>query len=176
MARRPVRPRSQRSAGTGTLAVQSPWAIDPAFQVAHTWQINSQVERAFSRDFTASVGVMYAKGSQLPVVTNINPINPVGALADGRPIYSTSASAATRLDPRFNQILEVQSLGTSTFKSMTLQMSKRFGQGLSFNVQYSLGKGLDTTPLHRDARCQKPLRVSTACRCSCRNRKPTAPI
>jgi len=41
----------------------------------------------------------------------------------------------------------VQSIGESTFKSMTVSTSKRFGKGLSFNVQYSLGKGLDNTPL-----------------------------
>jgi carboxypeptidase family protein/TonB-dependent receptor-like protein len=131
----------------GQLALQSPWAIDPAFAVAHTWQSNAQVERAIGRDFTVSIAGMYAKGNQLPVVTNINPINPIGTLADGRPIYSTTANAATRLDPRFNLIQEVQSIGESTFKSMTLGASKRFGGGLSFNVQYSLGKGLDNTPL-----------------------------
>jgi hypothetical protein len=80
-------------------------------------------------------------------VTNINPINPIGTLADGRPIFNTTANASTRLDPRFNLIQEVQSIGESTFKSMTLQASKRFKQGLTFNVQYSLGKGLDNTPL-----------------------------
>jgi hypothetical protein len=132
---------------SGTLSLQSPWAIDPDFQVAHTWQSNAQVERAFGRDLTASIGVMYAKGSQLPVVTDINLINPIGTLDDGRPIYSTTATAATRSDPRFNRIMEVQSIGDSTFKSMTLQMSKRFAKGVTFNVQYSLGKGLDTTPL-----------------------------
>jgi hypothetical protein len=134
-------------APTGTIAQQSPWAVDPAFEVGHTWQTNAQLERAFARDFTGSIGVMYAKGSQLPVVTDVNLINPIGALADGRPIYSTTVSAGTRLDPRFNHILEAQSLGSSTFKSMTLQMNKRFASGLSFNVQYSLGKGLDNTPL-----------------------------
>jgi len=132
---------------TGTLSVQSPWAIDPEFQVAHTWQSNAQVERAFGRDLTASIGVMYAKGSQLPVVTDINLINPIGTLADGRPIYSTAVNAATRADSRFNHIMTVQSIGDSTFKSMTLQVSKRFDKGLTFNVQYALGKGLDTTPL-----------------------------
>jgi len=131
----------------GTLAVQSPWTIDPAFEVAHTWQANVQVERAVGRDFTVSISGMYAKGSQLPVVTNINPINPIGTLADGRPIYGTTANAQTRLDPRFNQILEVQSIGDSTFKSMTVSASKRYAKGLSMNVQYSLGKGLDNTPL-----------------------------
>ncbi|MEI6669260.1 MAG: TonB-dependent receptor [Acidobacteriota bacterium] len=132
---------------TGSLAQQSPWAIDPAFQVAHTWQNNIQVEHAFRRDMTVSVGFMYAKGTQLPVVTDANLINPTGVLGDGRPIYSTAVSATTRVDPRFNHILEVQSIGTSTFKSMTLQMTKRFAQGLAFNVQYQLGKGLDNTPL-----------------------------
>jgi carboxypeptidase family protein/TonB-dependent receptor-like protein len=132
---------------TGTISLQSPWSVDPEFIVARTWQSNAQLEQALGRDFTASVAVMYAKGSNLPVVTNINPINPIGTLADGRPIYSTTASAATRLDPRFNQIQQVQSIGDSTFKSLTIGASKRFARGLSMNVQYSLGKGLDNTPL-----------------------------
>jgi hypothetical protein len=132
---------------TGSLAQQSPWAVDPAFQVAHTWQTNAQVEHSFRRDLSVSLGFMYAKGTQLPVVTDVNLINPTGTLADGRPIYSTAVSAATRVDPRFNHILQVQSIGDSTFKSMTLQVTKRFAKGLSFNVQYQLGKGLDNTPL-----------------------------
>jgi hypothetical protein len=41
----------------------------------------------------------------------------------------------------------VQSIGESTFKGFTVQFSKRFVQGLSFNVQYALAKGLDNTPL-----------------------------
>ncbi len=134
-------------AGSGTLAQQSPWAVDPDFQVAHTWQSNAQLERSFSSDFAGSISVMYAKGDQLPVVTDVNLINPIGTLADGRPIYNTAVNASTRLDPRFNHINQVQSIGTSTFKSMTLQASKRMKQGLTFNVQYSLGKGLDNTPL-----------------------------
>jgi hypothetical protein len=140
-------PAFPNGASTGTLAVQSPWAVSSDFAVAHTWQMNAQLERSLSRDLTANISVMYAKGSQLPVVTNINPINPIGALADGRPIYSTTASAATRLDPRFNLIQEVESIGASTFKSMTIGATKRLSHGLSLNAQYSLGKGLDNTPL-----------------------------
>ncbi len=41
----------------------------------------------------------------------------------------------------------MQSIGDSTFKSMSLQMSKRFSQGITFNLQYVFGKGLDNTPL-----------------------------
>jgi hypothetical protein len=132
---------------SGTLSQQSPWAIDQAFTVARTWQSNAQLERAFSNQLTASVAVMYAKGTQLPVVTDVNLINPVATLADGRPIYNAAVNASTRLDPRFNHINQVQSIGESTFKAMTLQMSKRLKQGLTFNVQYAIGKGLDNTPL-----------------------------
>jgi hypothetical protein len=131
----------------GTLSVQSPWAVDPDFQVARTWQINAQVERAIGRDYTASVGFIYANGDNLPVVTDINLINPIRTLADGRPVYSGTVSAATRLDPRFNHINEVQSIGDSTFKGLTLQMSKRLSKGLTYNIQYVAGKGLDNTPL-----------------------------
>jgi hypothetical protein len=133
--------------GSGTAAVQSPWSIDPEFVVAHTWQTNAQFERSIGKEMSASVSLMYAKGSNLPVVTNINPINPIGTLGDGRPIYSTTASAATRLDPRFNLIQQVGSIGDSTFKSVTFGFNRRLAQGLSYNLQYSFGKGLDDTPL-----------------------------
>jgi hypothetical protein len=132
---------------TGTIAQQSPWAVDPDFEVAHTWQSNAQIERAFGSELSMSLSVMYAKGDQLPVVTDVNLINPVGTLGDGRPIYSTAVNASTRVDPRFNHINQVTSIGDSTFKSMTVQATKRMRQGFTFNVQYSLGKGLDNTPL-----------------------------
>lgn len=133
--------------GVGTIAQQSPWAVDPEFQVAHTWQTNAQIEHAFPGELSGSLSVMYAKGDQLPVVTDVNLINPIGTLSDGRPIYSTAVNASTRVDPRFNHINEVQSIGTSDFKSMTLQATKRMKAGLTFNVQYSLGKGIDNAPL-----------------------------
>ena len=134
-------------ASTGTISQQSPWAVSPNFNVARTWQTNAQVERALGTDFTASVDVMYAKGAQLPVVNEINLVNPLGQLADGRPIYSTAINPDTRADPRFNHILEVQSIGVSEFKAVTFQVNKRYTHGLSMNVQYSLGKGTDDTPL-----------------------------
>ena len=41
----------------------------------------------------------------------------------------------------------MQSVGDSTFKGLTLQASKRLSQGLTFNIQYVTGKGIDNTPL-----------------------------
>ena len=138
----PGAPAFPNQAGTGTLSTQSPWAVSSNFQVARTSQFNVQVEQAFGRDFTGSVGFIYADGDNLPVVTDVNLGASIGQLADGRPIFGTS-----RVDPRFNRIFEVQSIGDSTFKGLTLQASKRLAQGLTFNLQYVTGKGVDNTPL-----------------------------
>jgi len=132
---------------SGTLPVQSPWAVDPSFIVARNFQANAQVERGLGRDYTVSVGYTYTNGDHLPVVTDVNLINPLRTLADGRPVYSGTVSAATRLDPRFNHINQVTSIGDSTFNGFTLQLSKRLSKGLTYNIQYVAGKGTDNTPL-----------------------------
>ena len=62
----------------------------PDFQVARTKQANVQLEQAFGRDFTASVGFIYANGDNLPVVTDVNLGTPIRQLADGRPVYGAS--------------------------------------------------------------------------------------
>jgi TonB dependent receptor-like, beta-barrel len=148
------------SVATGTLPVQSPWAVDPAFIVARNWQSNVQVERALGKDTTVSAGFIYTNGDHLPVVTDVNLINPIGTLSDGRPIYSGTVSAATRLDPRFNHINEVRSIGDSTFKGLTIQLSKRVSGGLTYNLQYVAGKGIDNTPLRTELTVQAEQGVS----------------
>ncbi len=144
----PGAPAFPNSASTGSVTLPNAvWTVDPNFVVAKTWQASAQVERAMGRDFTTFAGFTYTKGSDLPVVTNINPINPISTLADGRPVFSTTVNASTRLDPRFNSIQEVQSIGSSTFKGLTVGTNKRLANGLSMNLQYTLAKGLDNTPL-----------------------------
>ena len=130
-----------------TLPAQSIFAVDPAFTTMRTWQNNVQLDRAIGTNYSASVGFVYVKGSDLPVVTNINLINPVGTLADGRPIYSTAVSAATRMDPRFNQINTMQSIGESTYSGMTFQLTRRYSRGYQFDMNYTVAKGEDNAPL-----------------------------
>ena len=61
------------------------WTVDPDFKVARSWQNNVQFERALGDHYSIAVGTSYVKGYNLPVVTNINVINPIGTLDDGRP-------------------------------------------------------------------------------------------
>lgn len=140
-------PNTLSSAASVTVPTQSISTVDPDFQVMRTWQNNVQLDRALGKDFSVSLGLVYVKGFDLPVIRDINLINPVGALSDGRPIYSTAVNASTRLDPRFNHINAVQSLGESTYKGMTLQLTKRYSNGLQYDLSYTLGKGEDNAPL-----------------------------
>src|SRR5206468_11040593 len=109
------------SGGVGS-ASNTAWTVDPAFQIARMWQNNVQVERGFSTNYAATIGVSYTRGTHLPIVTNINVVNPTGTLSDGRPVYGTAINSGTRADPRYNAIFETQALGDSNYKAMTLQL------------------------------------------------------
>jgi hypothetical protein len=123
------------------------WTVDPGFRVARTWQNNVQFEHALSDQYSVSVGASYVKGYDLPVVTNTNLINPIGSLADGIPIFNTTVSAATRVDPRYNVINTSQSIGKSTYKNMTLQLTRRNVNGIGLDLAYTLGKSDDDAPI-----------------------------
>jgi hypothetical protein len=129
------------------LPPQSIFAPDPDLKLAYNIQNSVQYARGFGRSFNGSVGVVYNRGYNLPVINNINLINPIGTLADGRGIYNPAANAATRMDPRFNNISVVQSPGESTYKALLLTFGKRSANGVQYDLNYTLGKGIDTAPL-----------------------------
>ena len=121
--------------------------VDPAFKIARSWQNNVQFERAVGDRYAVSVGASFVKGYNLPVVTNINLINPIGTLGDGLPVFSPTVNAATRVDPRFNVINSAQSIGESTYQNMTLQFTRRNFNGIGFDLAYTLGKSEDNAPI-----------------------------
>lgn len=133
--------------GSGTGAINNPSTVDPAFRIAKMWQTNVQVERGFANSYSAIVGFSYTRGSTLPVVSNINLVNPVAALVDGRPVFSTTVNANSRLDPRYNAIFEAQSLGESNYRALTAQLNRRFMNGIQWSVAYTLAKSEDTSPI-----------------------------
>ena len=135
------------SASGITLRAPTIFTVDPDFKTGRTFQNNIQIDRAIGRNYSAQLGFIYVKGYDLPVITDINLTNPIGQLSDGRPIFSSTVSAATRMDPRFDHINVVQSVGESTYRGMTLQLTRRFARGVQFDFTYALGKGTDNAPL-----------------------------
>ncbi|MFN6963178.1 MAG: TonB-dependent receptor domain-containing protein [Pyrinomonadaceae bacterium] len=132
-------------AGT-TLPVQSIETISPDFENMYAFHTNAQIEQAITSDLSLTVGFIHSSGRHIPVYRNINRINPTAFLADGRPIFSNTVSAATRLDPRFNNILMAESVGNSRYNAFILQLNKRFSKGYQFSANYTLSKAKDDAP------------------------------
>ncbi len=128
------------------LPVQSIETVAPDFKTLYAIHANTQIEQALTKDLSITAGFIHSSGRHIPVYRNINRINPTSTLADGRPIFSNTVSAATRLDPRFNNILIAESVGNSNYNALTLQLSKRFSQGYQFSVNYTLSKSTDDAP------------------------------
>jgi Carboxypeptidase regulatory-like domain/TonB dependent receptor len=128
------------------LPVQSIETVDPNFKTLYAIHSNAQIEQALTSNLSVTAGFIHSSGRHIPVYRNINRINPVGTLADGRPIFSNTVSATTRRDPRFNNILIAESVGNSNYNALTLQLSKRFSQGYQFSANYTLSKAEDDAP------------------------------
>ena len=134
------------SAGAAA-ASNTAWTVDPDFEIASMWQNNVQLERGLGENYSAAVGVSYTRGYNLPVVNNINLVNPVSTLADGRPVYSTVVNASTRVDPRFNAIFSTQAAGESDYRALMLQFTRRFHRGIQWDLAYTLAKSEDNAPI-----------------------------
>ncbi len=126
---------------------QSINAVDPAFKTQSAWLSNVQVERALRNDMAVSVGYVNSIGHNLPVLMDINLIPTGQVLPDGRPIYSTAVSAATRVDPTFDHVNMFESIADSTYNALTATLTKRMTHGWQAQATYTLARGVDSAPL-----------------------------
>jgi hypothetical protein len=55
-------------------------------------------------------------------------------------------NAATRLDPRFNVIQMAESVGTSRYHALSIQLNQRFSHGFQFFAHYTLSRAVDDAP------------------------------
>ncbi|MBP6002925.1 MAG: TonB-dependent receptor [Pyrinomonadaceae bacterium] len=128
------------------LPVQSIETIATDFENMYATHANIQVEQAITSDLSVTAGFIHSSGRHIPLYRNINRINPLTTLADGRPIFSNTINATTRFDPRFNNILLAESVGNSNYNALTLQLNKRFSNGYQFSANYTLSKSEDDAP------------------------------
>jgi hypothetical protein len=118
--------------------------ISPDFENMYAMHFQTQVEQAITGDLSITAGYIHSEGRHLPVYRSVNYRATGSTLADGRPIYSTAA--ASRIDPNYNLILEVDSGGNSHYDALTLQLNKRFSQGYQFSFNYTLARARDNSP------------------------------
>ncbi|MFN9741180.1 MAG: TonB-dependent receptor domain-containing protein, partial [Acidobacteriota bacterium] len=136
---------------------QNAEVVSPDFKNMYALHYQAQLEQALTNDLSVTLGYIHSNGRMIPVYRQIN-CRPVGtSLADGRPLYGTVAINATsgaatvtpctnKVNPAFNNVIQVESGGTSNYDALTLQFNKRFSQGYQFSVNYTLSKARDNAP------------------------------
>jgi hypothetical protein len=124
----------------GTLTKPNVTTFSPDFSQLRMYQGNTQVERALSNDVSVTVGVQYYGGRHIPVLLDVNLGPPVGVLADGRPTFTN----ANRLNPSFNQILQLSSIANSLYYGGFLALNKRFSRDFQLTASYTLGWAFNT--------------------------------
>jgi hypothetical protein len=118
--------------------------ISPDFNNMYAMHFQTQLEQALTQDYSFTVGYIHSEGRQLAVYKQTNCTQTAATLADGRPKFN--CGVGFRLNPNFQNIIEVGSGGNSNYNALTLQMSKRFSQGYQFSFNYTLSKVRDNAP------------------------------
>lgn len=142
----PNAPLFPNTLATVVLPRQSIDAVAPDYENLAAYHTNLQLEQALTQNLSVTFGFIRSRGTHIPVYRNINRINPIGTLADGRPVFSDVVNPATRLYPQFNNVLIVESVGNSDYNAGTLSLNKRFATGYQFSVNYTYSHSIDDAP------------------------------
>jgi len=139
----PAFPGTLSSLPPGVAPSRSIRAVAADFDTQWALLSNVQVERALTPDMAVAVGYVNSVGRSLPLLLSSNVVATGATLPDGRPIYSRTISAATRVDPNFDTISEIRSPGTSGYNAITLSFNRRMKNGWQAQAFYTWSKAED---------------------------------
>ena len=131
---------------------QSIYALNPKFRNEYTWNANAQVAQQFGKSDSLTLGYIMTNGRNLQFLRNSNLINPIGVLADGRPIFSTAISAQTRATPvlsngnPLNNITYEDFGSNSSYDALTATYDHRVSAGLTTSASYTWSHSISNTP------------------------------
>ena len=139
----PAFPGTLSSLPPGVVPSRSIRTVADDFDTQYAVLTNVQIERALGSDMSVAAGYVNSTGRNLPLILNSNVVPTGATLPDGRPIYSRTVNAGTRVNPDFDTINEVQSTGRSQYNALTLQFNRRFRAGFQAQASYTLAKAED---------------------------------
>ena len=116
--------------------------MSPDFATLYSFNANASISRELPKGFVVSGSYLYTKGTHLPVYRNINLVPSGAYLADGRPIFSTSA----RVYQGFNNILSAESVGNSNYNALNMTLQKRCGRACQLYATYTWSHAIDDAP------------------------------
>jgi hypothetical protein len=128
--------------------LQNIYALTPNFKNEYTWNANLQVAQQLAKNDSLTLGYIMTNGRNMQFLRNSNLIKPIpgSTLADGRPVFSTTVSAATRLYPRFNNITLIDTGSNSSYNAMTATYEHRMSGGLLTSASYTWSHAISNTP------------------------------
>ena len=136
------------SAAAGALPRSSTdiYTITPNYKNGYAINSSFQITRQLGQNDALTIGYANTKGRNLLYLRNMNLINPVNFLADGRPVFSSAINAATRLDPRVNNIALQDSGASSSYNALITNYQHRMKQGLTVNASYTWSHTITDAP------------------------------
>ena len=127
-------------------AIPSVFTVAPNFKNAYAMTTTIQVSRELTKNDAVTFAFVNTGGRQLQWLHNINLINPIATLADGRPVFSSVVSASTRANPAFNNVT-LQDVGASSkFDALEINYEHRFSRGLLVSGAYTYSHTISDAP------------------------------
>ncbi len=132
-------------AGALPRAAQTLFTITPNFKDGYLINSSVQITRQLTNNDALTVGYANTGGRNLEFLRNINLINPIRFLDDGRPVFG-AAGPTTRANPAYNNIA-MQDIGNnSSYNALIVNYQHRFTRGLLINGSYTWSHSIDDAP------------------------------
>ncbi|HWM90368.1 MAG TPA: TonB-dependent receptor [Thermoanaerobaculia bacterium] len=124
------------------------FVFDRDYENPEVHQASLGLEHAFNDSLALAAGLLHVRGRKLQRSTDINlfPPVPTAIPVQGGGTVTVDQFPAARPFVNFGRIIEFQSTAESEYSGLTLELRRRFGDGLQANVAYTLGKVEDTVP------------------------------
>ena len=131
--------------GTLPRSASTLYTITPNFKDGYAINSSFQITRQLFQNDSLTVGYANSAGRNLQFLRNMNLINPVRYLDDGRPVYGP-AGPTTRANPTSNNIALEDIGNNSSYNALIVNYQHRFEHGILVNASYTWSHAIDDAP------------------------------
>jgi hypothetical protein len=149
----PSFPNTFNNVPISSLPTPTPFALTLNFKNEYAWNVNAQVQQAFGSNDSLIIGYVMTNGRNLQSLRNSNLIpnvsatgTPVAPLADGRPVFSSTANSFTRYNTAFNNIRYIDIGSNSSYNALVTNYTHRVSGGLTVNASFTWSHVIADTP------------------------------
>jgi len=127
-------------------ATNSITATTPNFKNEYAWNFNLQISQQLAKNDSLTLSYVMTNGRNVQFERNMNLINPIGYLADGRPVYSSAVNAQTRLYPQFNNITLMDVGSNTSYNAFLASYEHRWSSSFLARANYTWGHSISDAP------------------------------